>query len=134
MSKVPIHQLEIDLQTILAGFSKMGVKDLEGVVQEINALIVRKKSKTKKYQQAALLQAINKTVLSAEKRITFKQLYQKLQEETMTPEENNAFLVLADEEANLRNQRVKYMIELAQLRQIPFPQLMSELGLEPLHA
>ena len=50
----------------------------------------------------------------------------------MTKDENRVFLKIAEEKAQLRNKIVKYMIELSQLRGIPFQKLMNELGLKPL--
>ena len=50
----------------------------------------------------------------------------------MTKDENRVFLKIAAEEEQLRNKRVEYMIELSQLRGIPFQKLMNELGLKSL--
>ena len=49
----------------------------------------------------------------------------------MTEEENKIFLGLVKEEESLRNQRIGYMVELAQLRQISLGELMIELGITP---
>ena len=64
----------------------------------------------------------------ADKRVIFNTLNEKLLNETMTKDENRVFLKIAEEEAQLRNKRVKYMIELSQLRGISFQKLMNELG------
>jgi hypothetical protein len=40
---------------------------------------------------------------------------------------------LANQEEKLRNQRLKYLIELAQLRAVSLPQLMIDLGLKTVH-
>ena len=75
---------------------------------------------------------INTTILGHDKQVILNTLAEKTQNETMTDAENILYLKLAKEEAELRNQRVAYMVELSQLRNISFPQLMSELGLKPL--
>ena len=89
-------------------------------------------SKTTEYRIAQLYQLINETVLDADKRVIFNILNEKLLNETMTKDENRVFLKIAEEKAQLRNKIVKYMIELSQLRGIPFQKLMNELGLKPL--
>ena len=90
-------------------------------------------SETTEYRIGQLYQLINETVLDIDKRVIFNTLNEKLLNETMTKDENRVFLKIAEEEAQLRNKRVEYMIELSQLRDIPFQKLMSELGLKPLH-
>ena len=54
----------------------------------------------------------------------------KLEAETMTDAEHAEFMRLATLEEKLRNQRVKYLIELSQLRAVSLPQLMVTLGLK----
>jgi len=110
----------------------MKVSELEFFAQELNALITRKRTKTPKYRIGKLYQLINETVLDADTQVIFDVLAEKLHAETMTKAENRVYLKIAEQEAHLRNQRVAYMVELAQLRQIPFTQLMNELGLKPL--
>ena len=83
MSKITV-QSEIDLQTLLTGFSQMKIYELESIAQELNALIVRKKHKTGKQQGAELLLSINECVLSVEKLREYKSLIQKLENEKIT--------------------------------------------------
>ena len=90
-------------------------------------------SETTEYRIGQLYQLINETVLDIDKRVIFNTLNEKLLNETMTKDENRVFLKIAEEEAQLSNKRVEYMIELSQLRDIPFQKLMSELSLEPVH-
>lgn len=131
MSKITL-QAQDNVKSRLAEISKMQVSELEFFVQELNALITRKKAKTPKYRIRKLYQLINETILDADTQVIFDVLAEKLQSETMTEAENRVFLKIAEQEENIRNQRIAYMVELAQLRQIPFAQLMSELGLKPL--
>jgi len=94
-------------------------------------IIVRKKTEDKTHNEKELLSQINLTVLEKKKRERYFELAQKLSEETINPIERQEFLTLTSEEENLRNARVKLMIELAQLRNIPLTQLMEEIGLTP---
>lgn len=132
MSKIIIPQ-GIDMQTIASDFSsKLNIGDLEVLVQELNAVITRKKSKTKKYRMAQLYQLISETVLDSDTRVIFNALNEKLLDGTMTEEENRVFLKIAEQEENIRNNRIRYMIELAQLKEISLAELMTEMGFKPL--
>ena len=95
-------------------------------------LSLKKKSKNKDFQEAALLSLHNRTILPKEKRNRLDFLIQKMEAETMTGAERKELLILTKEDEKLRNERVKVLIELSQLRSITLPQLMSELGLIPL--
>lgn len=131
MSKVSI-QAEADFKTFLSKYSNLKVNELEHFVKELNALITRKKVNSPKHRIKELYKLIDETILDIDTQIIFDVLAEKLQAETMTEDENRVYLKIAQQDANLRNQRIAYMIELSQLRQIPFLQLKEELGLKPL--
>lgn len=125
-------QVQDDFNFFLSKLSKLKVADLEYFSSELNALITRKKVKTPELRIKELYKLIDETVLEGDTQIIFDTLAEKLSNETMTKDENRVYLKIAEQEAQLRNQRIAYMIELSQLRQIPFEQLMEELGLKPL--
>ena len=110
--------------------ANLPIAELEYYMQEINALILRKKTQDKEARDSFLLDKINKTVLDKKKTERYKALSYKLEAETITEAEYQEFMQLATLEEKLRNQRVKYLIELSQLRAISLPQLMITLGLK----
>lgn len=122
-------QSDIDTQSLLLGVSQMPINELEYFARELNALITRKKALDPKNQEKALLHKINQTVLPDKKAERYALLIQKLEPDTMTETEHAEFMDLVTEEEALRNERVKYLIELAQLRNMPLLQLMDSLGL-----
>lgn len=128
MTKIQIHT-EIDTQGLLASISQIPVKELENFVQELNAVIIRRKTNNKEYRERALLSHINKAVLSNDKAERYVNLHLKLEEGTLIESEYQEFMDLVAQEEILRNERVKYLIELAQLRAVTLPQLMYSLGL-----
>lgn len=81
--------------------------------------------------QRVLLRLINETVLPPGKRVLYLELVQKLEKDMITEQERHHFLELTEEEESLRNERMKMLIELAQLRNVPLNQVMEELGLQP---
>lgn len=128
MTKIQI-QTEIDPQMFLASVSQIPVNELEYFVQELNALITRRKTNDKAYLDRALLSKINKAILPKSKTERYMSLHIKLEAETISESEYQEFMDLVAQEEELRNERVKYMIELSQLRGVALPQVMNSLGL-----
>lgn len=114
----------------LPNIAELPVSELEIYLIEINALIRRKQTTDKKVREGVLLDKISQTVLSKKKTQRYQELVEKLEFESITDAEHAEFMRLATHEEKLRNQRVKYLIELAQLRAVPLPQLMIDLGLK----
>lgn len=131
MQKISV-QAQSNVKSYLDELSKMKVSELEFFAQELHSLIVRKRSKSKKYRIGKLYELINKTVLESDKQVIFNTLAEKLYNETMTEAEREVYLKIAEEEEALRNERVAYMVELSQLREISFLELTNELGLKQL--
>ena len=128
MTKIQI-QTEIDPQMFLTSVSQIPVNELEYFVQELNALITRRKATDKTYRDRTLLSKINTTILPKNKTERYMSLHIKLEAETISESEYQEFMDLVAQEEELRNERVKYMIELSQLRGVTLPQVMSSLGL-----
>lgn len=123
-------QPEIDTHRLLHSMAQMPVMELENFIQEVNALIRRKKVQDKTGLDSILLDKINHTILDKKKTERYHVLSYKLEAETMTEAEHDEFMRLTTLEEKLRNQRVKYLIELSQLRAVSLPQLMITLGLK----
>jgi len=80
-------------------------------------------------REKQLLQLINQTSLSMSEQETYQLLSQRIENETITDADHQNFLQLVEIEEQLRNDRLKYLIELANLRDIPVMQLLHQLGL-----
>ena len=128
MTKIQI-QTEIDAQTFLSSVSQIPVNELEYFVRELNALITRRNTSNKEYRDRALLSKINQAVLPKGQTERYVNLHLKLEAETISESEYQEFMDLVAKEELLRNERVKYMIELSQLRGVTLPKVMSSLGL-----
>lgn len=116
--------------SLLPNMAELPVSELEYYLIEINALIRRKQTTDKKIRERVLLDKITQTILSKKKTERYHELVYKLEFETLSDVEHAEFMRLATHEEKLRNQRVKYLIELAQLRAVSLPQLMLDLGLK----
>jgi hypothetical protein len=122
-------QSKIDTRSILHGMTQMPVQELETFLQEVSALIRRKKTEDKEGREGLLLEKINQTILDKKKKERYQSLVIKLEADTISEIEHAEFTKLADLQEKLRNQRVKHLIELSQLRAVSLPQLMVSLGL-----
>lgn len=131
MSKISVH-IEDNIKTYISEASKMKVSELEFFVQELNALLLRKRTTSKGRRISELYQLINETVLDFDKQVILNALAEKSSAGTMTEDQNKVYQKIAQEEESIRNQRIVYMVELAQLKGIPFQELLEELGLKPL--
>ncbi len=127
-----MEAVQIDSQSLLRDADRMPVNELERFLNDINAMLRRKRTQDKALRERQLLHKINNTVLNAAQIARYHALSEKLEWGTMTDAEHGEFDVLGNKEEKLRNLRVKYMIELAQLRAVPLSQVMESLGLKPL--
>lgn len=125
----------MDTQVLIQGVAEMPISEMERFVQQVNALIVQKKTTDKNYRERFLLGKINQTVLSKEKIERYQKLVQKLEAETISKAEYKEFMKLTELEEQIRYERLTYLVELAQLKSITLPELMDKLGLNrPTHA
>jgi hypothetical protein len=117
----------------LPNIAELPISELEVYLIEINALIRRKQTMDINIRERVLLDKISQTVLSKKKAQRYQTLVEKLEFDAITEAEHAEFMQLANQEEKLRNQRLKYLIELAQLRAVSLPQLMIDLGLKTVH-
>ena len=116
--------------SLLPNMAELPISELEIYLIEISALIRRKQTTDNSVRERVLLDKITQTVLSKKKIQRYKELVEKLEFGSLTDAEHAEFMHLASHEEKLRNQRVKCLIELAQLRAVSLPQLMMDLGLK----
>jgi hypothetical protein len=127
-----MEAVQIDSQSLLRDADRMPVNELERFLKDINALLRRKRTQDKALRERQLLHKITNTVLDTAQRERYHALIEKLELSTMTDVEHAEMDILGNKEEKLRNQRVKYMIELAQLRAVSLSEVMVSLGLKPL--
>jgi citrate synthase len=122
-----------DIKALIASATAMKIQELESLMRELNGVLHQKKARDKTYREKELLRLTNEAILDKEKRERYWQLALQLEEGNMPANEHAEFMRLVAEEEMLRNTRVKLLIELAQLKNMPLSQLMKEIGLNTLH-
>jgi hypothetical protein len=122
----------IDSQSLLRDADRMPVNELERFLKDINAMLRRKRTQDKDLRERQLLHKITTAVLDTLQRERYYVLIEKLELGIMTDDEHVEMDILGNKEEKLRNQRVKHMIELAQLRAVSLSEVMVSLELKPL--
>lgn len=128
MSKIQVQTI-IDTDSLIVGAANLQLGELEKLVRELDAVIVRKRSLDQELRRRELIRLINQSVLEVEQRSRYLMLAEKLEDETISQNEHEEFLALTEKDEQLRNDRLKYLIELGQLSNVSLPQLMEQMGL-----
>lgn len=122
-------QVEMNTQSLLLSVAQLPSNELEQFIHELNRLLTRKKTEDIVKKDKILISKINQTVLSPVKTERCYALICQMEMSTLSETEHQELLALAEEEEALNVERLKYLVELAQLRNLTLPQLMKKLGL-----
>ena len=120
---------KFDVTAFLAQFN---TDELEAFKVEVEADIKRRKTGDKKVREVVLLQALNDCVLPEGNLKRTLHLNEKRKQNQLTENELAEFMKLVQAEEALRLKRIRILGELAQLKNIPLPQLTKQLGIKPL--
>ena len=129
MPKVQVtSQIEIDFDEVLKGVARLENSELEQFTEKIIALRAQRRAPSLPQNEAELLQKINRGV-PPEVRQRCTELNTRLQEEIITPEEQNELLELTDQIEWADAERIRNLAKLAELRKISIDSLMDQLSL-----
>ena len=123
-------QIQLDLNAVMEGIAKLDLKDLESFASKVNYLIARKKASEMPERMGFLLEKIN-TGLPDEIQEKYLTLIEKSANETLSETEHMQLLQLIPKVEAKQVERLKYLIELAHLKNISVDQLMEQLGITP---
>lgn len=126
-------QSNSNMQSLVRGFAEMPLSDLESFIGGLNALATRKRVADSNKRTKYLLQKINQTVLPEPMLERYTFLQDKMELKNLSETDYQELLHLVSQEEKIRNKRFQYLVELAQLRDMPLAQLMSQLGLTTLY-
>jgi hypothetical protein len=114
--------------TLFHEAERLDNRSLDTFIAHILSLRVQRKTPDKQKEEADLLQKINKS-LSIQEIDRFNFLNEKHSEEDITEQEYAEYLVLIKKIEKLNVKRLKYLISLAQLRNVTVLEVMKQLGL-----
>lgn len=125
---------QIDFNEVLNGIAQLPPQELEQFTEKVLALRAKRHAPSLSKNETRLLKKINQGV-KPEFRNRYTELNAKLQDKTLTSQEQQEFIALTDQIELADAERMRSLVELAQLRQISVDTLMETLGLRPpLHA
>jgi hypothetical protein len=128
---VTIHNVEARLSKdqLLEALQQLDGPEFEQLFAELLRIHAQHRAPGRLHTEAELLLKINKGIPD-DLRERYYALIEKRRAGTLTPDEHKTLLQLTDEVEKLDAERVKYLVELAQLRQVPLRDLMKSLGIK----
>jgi hypothetical protein len=129
---MPTLKIEAQLSKneLLQAAEQLSSVELEQFVQEILALSAKRKAPSLSHNESDLLLKINQGV-KGEIQQRYNLLVEKRQAETLTSEEYQELLDLTHKVEEHQVMRLKYLSQLARVRQISLSQLVEQLGIQP---
>lgn len=124
------NSMVANINQLIEGVEQLETPELETYVAKVNLLLAKRRVPRLLSKETELLQAINQS-LPPEIENRYSELQDKVHDETITPTEHEELMKLIDVTELADAQRLQAMITLAQLRQIPLPKLMEQLGIYP---
>ena len=123
-------EISIELDQLLAGVAQLDTPDLEKLLIQVQQVLAHRKSPNLPTLEIELLQKINQT-LPDEVQQQYNDLSEKMRSGVITPNEHQALLKLIDIVEQNDGDRLQYLIQLSQLRNISLPELMQQLDIHP---
>lgn len=125
---------QIDFNEVLNGIAQLPPQEFEQFTEKILALRAKCHVPSLSKNETRLLKKINQGI-KPEIRNRYNVLNTKLQDASLTPEEQQELITLTDQIELADAERMRNLVKLAQLRQVSVDTLMETLGLRhPLHA
>lgn len=129
MPKVQVvSQVELEFDEVLKGVERLETDELEQFLAKVMTIRAQRRSPSLPQAEAELLQKINQGV-PLEIRSRYDELHEKMLDETLTPDEQQALIDLSDQIEFSDAERLKHLILLAQLRNVTVDALMDQLEL-----
>jgi hypothetical protein len=123
--------IQIETEQLLNAALQMPRNEMEAFVRNLLVIKAREESLHLDKTEKELLVKIQSQNLSATKQTRMNKLIKKRQSCTITQDELNELITLTDEAENLNVKRIKYLIELAILRNVSLDELIQQLGIKP---
>jgi hypothetical protein len=121
--------IKVEMDEILDGISNLKTPELETFLQEVAHLLAKRKHKTLSKRESELLLKINEPHLLNGEQEEYDLLYQKLENETISPTEHQRLLELIQLKEKKGVEKMQCLVELAQIRKVSLKALMNELGI-----
>lgn len=125
-------EAQISALDLLQAVQQLSPPELEYFIEEIVQFKAQKKAPNLSKQESELLLKINQN-LPRELEQEYQILIEKRHQETLTESEYEQILELTDQVEKYQAQRLEYLTQLAQIRQVSLSYLMIEMGIKPIN-
>jgi hypothetical protein len=122
---------QLSKEDLLQAVQQLSLPELEQFVSDIIAVKAKQQAPHLSKDEAKLLLKINQGV-SPNIEQSYQNLIDKRNQEILTESEYQELLKLTDILENHQAQRLEYLVELAQLRQVSLSDLMTQLEIKPI--
>ncbi len=125
-----MSDVQIEYDQLLSAALRLPRPELERFVAKLFALKAREETPNLSEAETRLLLKINQDIPPAARK-RMNELIDKRQANLISQAELEELIQLTDQSEELGVERLKCLIELAQLRNIPLDELMRQLGIKP---
>jgi hypothetical protein len=125
-----MSDMQIEYDQLLSAALQLPRPELERFVAKLFALKAREETPNLSEAETRLLLKINQDIPPAARK-RMNELIDKRQANLISQAELEELIQLTDQSEELGVERLKCLIELAQLRNIPLDELMRQLGIKP---
>jgi RNA polymerase-interacting CarD/CdnL/TRCF family regulator len=122
--------IQIEKEQLLDAVLQMPQNELEDFVRQVFSRKARERTHALSERESELLMKINRG-LPRETQERLSELIKKRRAETISAEERRELKKLTDQVELLDAERLKLLIELSHIRDVPLEKLIKQLGLKP---
>lgn len=124
-----VHSVEITTENLLSAVVQMPEREYEQFIQKANKLRKKKLTDKTSRKESDLILKIN-TIFPTDKRERYNELYVRFQESSLSEIEHQELLNLNEEFEILNAKRIKYVGELAKLRNQTLEKVIADLHIK----
>lgn len=125
-------EAKISALDLLQAVQQLSKPELDHFIEEILQFKAKKNAPNLSKQESELLLKINQN-LPRELEQEYQILIEKRHQETLTEFEYDQLLELTDQVEKYQAQRLEYLTQLAQIRQVSLTNLIIEMGIKPIN-
>ncbi len=123
-------QVRVGIDEIISGASSLATPELERFSRQIAQLVSQRREREASKREAFLLAKIREPLLLPPAQRRYDLLFRKLQQEKISEPEHQELSKLIQQNERKGLERLKCLIELAQVRSVSLEEVMSQLGMK----
>lgn len=125
-------QVELPFDALLSSLQQLSAEELAELAQRAARLGAQRRASSLTQAETDLLLQINRASVTPEVSRRCAALTEKQRTRGLSPQEQAELIRLVDEIELLNSQRLNWLAELADIRQIPLDDLMTNLQIKPI--